>query len=363
MDQTVASVAFFSALLWVMVFVHELGHFVTAKLAGIKVEEFGVGFPPRLWAVRRGETEYSINLLPLGGFVRLLGEEDPTEPRSFARAPKLARTVVLVAGSTMNIVMAVLLFAGAFMAGYPAVVRSDVTIEGTAPGSPAAQAGLRAGDVIRAVNGLPVATSDDLVRLTRQNVGQPVTLAVERGAQTVTVQVVPRADPPPGEGALGIQIANRHAVVEPRSLPPGEALARGASQAVQMAVFTLYVPVLVLQNVLPAEVARPVGPIGIYQVASQAVEETMQSGWWFPPLWTGGVLGVGLAVANLLPIPGLDGGRLLFVLIEAIRGRRIDPRREGLVHLVGMVMLLTLVLFISYRDLVAPLGQIDWGLR
>jgi regulator of sigma E protease len=110
-------------------------------------------------------------------------------------------------------------------------------------------------------------------------------------------------------------------------------------------------------------VARPVGPIGIYQVASQAVEETMQSGWLFPPLWTGGVLGVGLAVANLLPIPGLDGGRLLFVLIEAIRGRRIDPRREGLVHLVGMILLISLVIFISYRDIVAPLGQIDWGTR
>lgn len=363
MDQTVVSVAFFAALLWLMIVVHELGHFVTAKLAGVKVEEFGIGFPPRLWAVRCGETEYSLNLLPVGGFVRLLGEEDPTEPRSFARAPKLARAVILVAGSTMNVVLAIILFTGAFMAGYPALVRSDVTIEGTAPGSPAARAGLHAGDIVRAVNGTPVQTSDDLIRLTRQYLGRPVILVVERGGQTLSVAVVPRAEPPPGEGALGIQIANRNAVIAPQALPPGEALLRGARQAVQLALFTLTVPVLVLQNVLPAEVARPVGPIGIYQIASQAVAETIESGWWFPPLWTAGVLGVGLAVANLLPIPGLDGGRLLFVLLEAIRGRRIDPRREGLVHLVGMIVLLTLVVFISYRDIVAPLGQIDWGTR
>lgn len=363
MDQTLASIAFFAALLWLMVFVHELGHFLTAKVAGVKIEEFGIGFPPRLWAVRRGETEYSINLLPLGGFVRLLGEEDPTELRSFARAPKLARTIILLAGSAMNIVLAIVLFTGAFIAGYPALVRSDVTIERVAPGSPAAQAALQPGDLVRAVNGKPIDTSEGLVAQTRHSLGQPITLTVERGGQTLTVSLVPRVDPPPGEGALGVQIANRNAVVQPRSLPPGEALVRATTQAAQMAALTLYVPVLVLRNVLPAEAARPVGPIGIYQVASQAVEETMQSGWWFPPLWTGGVLGVGLAVANLLPIPGLDGGRLLFVLLEAVRGRRIDPRREGLVHLIGMILLMSLVLFISYRDIVAPLGRIDWGTR
>ncbi|MBI2323298.1 MAG: site-2 protease family protein [Chloroflexi bacterium] len=363
MDQTLASVAYFAVLLWVMVFVHELGHFLTAKLAGVKVEEFGLGFPPRLWAFRRGETEYSINLLPLGGFVRLLGEEDPSEPRSFAHAPKLARTIILLAGSAMNVVLAILLFTSAFVAGYPALVRSDVTIERVAPDSPAEQAGVEPGDVVRQVNGTPIDTSETLVTETRQRLGRSITLALERDGRTLTVSLVPRVDPPPGEGALGVQIANRNAVVQPRSLPLGEALVRAAGQAGQMAAFTLYVPVLVLRNVLPAEAARPVGPIGIYQVASQAVEETMQSGWWFPPLWTGGVLGVGLAVANLLPIPGLDGGRLLFVLIEALRGRRIDPRREGLVHLVGMILLMSLVLFISYRDIVAPLERIDWGTR
>src|SRR5947209_3329796 len=144
-----------------MVLIHELGHFVMAKLARIKVEEFGIGFPPRLAALRRGETDYSINWIPLGGFVRMLGEEDPAEPRSFARAPKRWRIAILLAGVVMNFIAGATFFAVAYAAGWPTVTQSEVQIFRTLPNSPAAQAGLQQGDAVLSLAGEPdKATAD-----------------------------------------------------------------------------------------------------------------------------------------------------------------------------------------------------------
>jgi regulator of sigma E protease len=356
------SVLAFVLLLGFMVLIHELGHFVMAKLAGVKVEEFGIGFPPRLIAVRRGETDYSLNWIPLGGFVRMLGEEDPREPRSFARARKRWRIGILLAGSTMNMLAAALFFAVAFAAGWPTVTQTEVQIFRTLPGSPADQAGLKQGDAVLSLAGEPVKTTGDLRRITDANLGKPLPVEIRRGQQQLLLTVTPRQQWPEGEGPIGIGIMDRASRVEPVRYGPIQAIGRGARELLKSVVLTLSVPVMAIQGLVPLEFLRPVGPVGLFQATSQAAAETARSGWWFPLLYMAATLGAGLGVANLLPIPGLDGGRLVFVLIEVLRGRRISPEREGLIHLVGMGLLVSLVLVITYFDILFPVN-VDFTLR
>lgn len=346
-----------------MVFVHELGHFVLAKRAGIKVEEFGFGYPPRLFGIKRGETTYSVNIIPLGGFTKMLGEEDPTDARSFARATKLWRTAILAAGSLMNIFLAVILFSGAFMAGWPTPVASEVRISQVLAGSPADLAGFKTGDTILEINGQPVTTSSWLRPATEANKGQEITVLVRRDGVELPLSVTPRTQWPANEGPLGIAAMNYPTKVEPVSWPLLESLRLGLTHTIEVIVFTLYLPVLLIKGALPLELARPVGPIGIYQITSQAAIETVSSGWLFPLLNVAGLLSASLGIANLLPIPGLDGGRLIFVFLEAIRRKRISPEREGLIHFVGLAVLLSFVVVVSYFDILSPVPEIDWGVR
>ena len=198
-----------------LIFVHELGHFLTAKRFGIKVTEFGFGFPPRMFGVRYGETLYSVNWIPVGGFVRMVGEEDPTDPRSFARQSVIKRAIVLCAGSFMNLVVPVVIFTVLFVLPHDTQVGGDVAILSIAPGSPAQKAGLRAGDVVLSIDGYPLATPDktsdrisELIDRIKSNRGIPTQLTVRRGAAATglgsspefspveTVTVIPRLDPP-----------------------------------------------------------------------------------------------------------------------------------------------------------------------
>jgi regulator of sigma E protease len=346
----------FLVLLSALVFVHELGHFVLAKRAGVKVEEFGIGFPPRLFAIRRGETDYSLNAVPLGGFVRMLGEEDPSAPRSFAAASRRWRVAILAAGATMNIVVAVFLFAGAFASGWPTVTQAEVIVSQVAPESPAAQAGLRPGDIIRSVNGKPVDRSSQLRDAIDASGGMPVSFALERSGAPITVTMTPRVTYPSDQGPIGIEIEEHTLRREIVRYPVLRSIYYGADLTAQTLLFTISVPVKVIRGLLPADVARPVGPVGIYQVTSQAVTETVSTGWWYPILTNAATISAGLGFANLLPIPGLDGGRLLFVLIEAIRGRRISPKRETMVHFLGLAFLVSLVLVVTYFDVLFPVN-------
>jgi regulator of sigma E protease len=346
----------FLILLSALVFVHELGHFVLAKRAGVKVEEFGIGFPPRLLAFRRGETEYSLNAVPLGGFVRMLGEEDPSAPRSFAAAPRRWRVAILAAGATMNIIVAVFLFAGAFASGWPTVTQSEVIVSQVAPNSPAAQAGLRPGDIIRAVNGKPVDRSNQLRDAIDSSLTKSATFVLDRSGSPLNVTLTPRASYPSGQGPIGIAIEDHALKREPVRYPILRSIYFGAMQTAQTLVLTISIPVMVVRGLLPADVARPIGPLGIYQVTSQAVTETVATGWWYPILFDAATISTGLGFANLLPIPGLDGGRLLFVLIEVIRGRRISPKRETMIHFLGLAFLVSLVLVVTYFDVLFPVN-------
>jgi regulator of sigma E protease len=347
-------------ILSLMMVLHELGHFITARRAGIVVEEFGFGLPPRIFGIKRGGVIYSLNWIPFGAFVKMLGEEDPSQTGSFASKGKLTRAIVLAAGSGMNFLLAVVAFAIAYMSGWPSPVPNEVQIVRVADESPAQQAGLQEGDRVISMAGRPVTQVDDFRTITQENLGQPMPLRVQRDGTELTLSVTPRANPPEGQGAVGVAIG---APTRPQSHGPLESIVFGFERSVQIIALTLMAPVQVLRGVFPAELVRPIGLPGMAQVAGDAAQAAFDSGMWFPVLTVTGTFSAGLAIANMLPIPALDGGRLLFVLIEAVRGRRVSPERENMFHFVGIVVLITLMLIISLNDLVAPIPPVDWGPR
>ena len=374
-----------------LIFVHELGHFATAKWFGIRVTEFGFGFPPRIFGVRYGETVYSINWLPVGGFVRMAGEEDPSEPRSFARQAAWKRAIVLVAGSFMNLVVPLVIFTAMFMLPHDTQV-GKVMITGVAHGSPAQEAGLRPGDIAYEVQGKRVDNSQELVRKVTARLGQATELTIGRASivpglsrtpdlQTVDrITVVPRLNPPNltivetvtdplteislreaqslnpdaklggkfRQGAVGVYITTINPRVDSRSFPVWE--------AVPMSVGKLRDVLVLTKNGLSQWAAGGdagmAGPIGIAQITGEVAEAGLSHIFELAAL-----LSIGLGILNVLPIPALDGGRLLFVGVEWVRrGKRISPQREGLVHLVGFVVLIGLIAVVSYFDVVRILN-------
>jgi len=330
-------------ILLLLVFVHELGHFVTAKLSGITVREFGFGYPPRLIGIPFRGTIYSLNLLPLGGFTRMAGEDGSEaaamEPGSFASKSKRVRALVLAAGSGMNAVLAPLLLMIVFMLGAPAA-SGHVKVDAVQAGSPAATAGIKVGDVLTAVQGHPVASLSDFKNQAQFRLGQPTEIAIERdGKPAGIVTLVPRQNPPPGEGAIGIAIDDT--VI--RQYPIWTALWLGIKSTV---VIFVDIWTGLFQAITGAVSPQFLGPVGIASVTGQVAQMGAA-----PVLQFAAFLSVNLAIFNLIPFPALDGGRILFVIIEAVRGRRVDPQKEGFVHLIGMVILLTFVALISYHDL------------
>jgi regulator of sigma E protease len=355
----------FVVVLSLLVFAHELGHFVVAKRAGVKVEEFGLGYPlPNglltITLFKRGETAYTLNPIPFGGFVRMAGEEDPNAERSLASKSKLARIGVLSAGSVMNILLGVVFFTFCFMLGWPEPIEFDnAIIESVVNGSPAEQAGLKVGDIVIRADGEYIGDPDELVAYTRTKLDQEMLLVVKRGGKILQVPVTPRLDSE-GVSRIGVVIIPAVTKIGLKTYPFGEAILRGLERTTGVIAFTFYVPVLVIRGLLSIEMVRPIGPVGIAQLASQAVQQSVETGWWFPILSLMALLSTGLAVANLLPLPGLDGGRIFFVIVEAIRGKRIDPEKEGAVHLIGLALLVTLLIFITYQDITTPVYTIDW---
>jgi regulator of sigma E protease len=337
-----------------MVIVHELGHFITAKRFGVGVLEFAIGLPPRIASIRRGGTDYSLNALPLGGYVSLVGEDDPALTNSLASKPPWKRAVILLSGSTMNFVLAILLFAATFVLGVDVPVPSDeVVIQAVVAGSPAAQAGLLVNDAILRVDAKTVKTTSDLQSYALDKAGQGVTLVIKRNGEVLPpVPMTPRANPPEGEGPMGIQIANYRMVIE--RYPAWEALGRGAQNAFAVVGITLLAPVMVMKGLMPADQARPVGPVGITQITGNVVSQIPTTGW-VPVLNLIALLSTSLAVVNVLPFPGLDGGRMVFVVLEWLRrGKRVSPQREGMIHFAGLMFLFGLMILITYFDVVNP---------
>jgi regulator of sigma E protease len=358
--QSVLQLLPFVLVLSLMMMVHELGHFITARRAGIVVQEFGFGLPPRIRGFSRGGVIYSINWIPFGAFVKMLGEEDPTEPGSFARKNKRTRAVVLAAGSGMNLLLAIVAFTIAYMTGWPSPVENEVEIRQVAPGTPAEQAGLREDDRVVLIAGRPITRVEDFRFITQEHLDRPMPLVVSREGRELQLVVTPRSSPPPGQGAVGVAIGSP---TRSQPHPPLESLVFGVERSLVVVVQTLAAPVQVLRGVLAPDQVRPIGLPGMAQVTGEAAEATLSSGAWYPILAVTGIFSAGLAVANMLPIPALDGGRLLFVLIEAVRGRRVSPDRENMFHAVGIVVLITLMILISLNDIITPLPPVNWGPR
>ncbi len=464
MDTWIIAVASFVPMLLLLVVVHELGHFWSARAFGIKVLEFGVGYPPRAFGVYTGRTEtllttttvclngvvgairpgqvirvlsgenadgqlvaryielrepgraggalgslaglagfgrrpqdtqpamqstrrrlddvqtdeflrhegrvrevlpdrvvmadmiYSVNWLPLGGFVRLSGENNPAAPGSLARRGLGQRAIVLAAGSAMNALFPIVAFAIMFMVPHTEMVGGSAEITSVAPNSPAEAAGLLPGDRVVQVGDQPPGTPQELPREVRLAAGTEMTWVIERDGQTRAAQVTPRVDPPPGQGAVGITFSIVDQQEVRRIEPPWTAARLGVTSTWDML------------TLMGREIRgwfgggrgpELSGPIGIAQITGEVTRQGGIEGWLLVAI----LLSINLAVLNILPIPMLDGGRLLFVFIEWVRGgKRVPSDKEGLVHLIGFVALLALVIAISANDImrlvrgISPLG-------
>ncbi len=343
-------------LLSVLVFVHELGHFLAAILMKVRVEEFGFGYPPRaLLLFERNDTKFTLNWLPFGGFVRMTGEEAGSDdPGSLTSKAPWQRFVVFAAGPTMNVVLALLIYTVVFSAG-TAEYTGRVTIEAVAPGSPAEAAGLEPGDVVVRIGDTRIASFRDVQAATSASLGRETTVEVERSGEPLARRMVPRlpADTPADQGALGITIFYDE---------PFEVSYRrvGLMQAARMSVKRVILLVsamaeglgqLVLSPILPSVEAPEggvAGPVGIARLAG----EVARMGW-EPFLDLAAFLSLNFALINALPLPALDGGHIAFVIVEWLRrGKRVPPQREALVHLTGMMLLIGLMLVVSYLDVV-----------
>lgn len=339
---------------------HELGHFWVARRCGIPVLEFGVGLPPRLASTVRGGVRYSLNLIPLGAYVRMPGEDDPSVAESFASRRKRVRAAVLVAGPAANLLVAVAVFAVAYATGWPDFSALEVQIQATEPGSPAERAGLLPGDVIWQVDGRSVRSGEDFGAALRASGGEPIEVAISRSGNHSTLAVVPRTEWAEGQGPVGVRLVGR-ALPTPHG--PIDALGFGLAQTAEMIMLILLAPAAALVGLLPPEVVRPVGLPGMAQAASETAAYVASSGSWYPILFIAGALSAGMGVLNLLPLPALDGGRLLFVVLEAVRGQRVSPRRERSVHFIGMAALLALAVIVAFFDIAHPPAPLGWGGR
>ncbi len=339
------SIVAFLVMIVVLILVHELGHFVSARATGVRVDEFGLGFPPRLLSVKRGETLYSLNAIPLGGFVKMAGEEDPKVPGSLAGKSIGTRLLVLSAGSLMNFLLPLLLLSIAFMIPHNLVI-GQVMIEEVAPDSPAARAGIKPGDTILSANEKPMNNNSDLYRYIQLNLGKEVTLLVQHSDSTIeNVQVTPRWKPPEGQGATGIVIITSNPTIIRQHYPFWKAIPMGVGDCIEIFVLFKNGIVSMIIGAIPAKVT---GPIGIAQMTGEIAKAGIS-----PLLEFAAFISINLAIINIFPLPALDGGRIAFVLLEWVRrGKRISPKAEGLVHAIGFAMIITFILAVTYQDII-----------
>ena len=322
-----------------LIFLHELGHFVAARLLKVDVEEFGIGFPPRLVKLFEFKgTEYTLNALPLGGFVRLKGENDPEVEGGFSNASPWVRLAILFAGPLTNLVVGIALAISLFyMRGEP--VEYSVFVSDIAPGSPAEEAGLQPGDMFLSINGQAIDYIDTLQGLIGQNLGEPIDLVMQRGEEIVSVSLVPRANPPQDEGAIGVVLDNEY-----QSVSLAAASVNGVQATYEYIRAVLSIPVRIISGQANPSEGRLVGYKGMYDIYQR-----VQSLWFFA------IISISLGVMNLLPIPALDGGRIALTLPEIIIRRRIPAKYETIIHLIGFATLLLLLIYINIQDFVNPI--------
>lgn len=439
METALIAVIAFVPMLVMLVVIHEWGHFFTARAFGVKVLEFGIGYPPRAFGFYTGRTRvlldnqtqyvnlsgpadiqaglvvrvhstedaagnlvarvvegslagslrrsaslqdmdtdellrhegsvrevdvdslvvadmaYTINWLPLGGFVRLAGENNPAVPRSLASKGPGPRTIILAAGSLMNAVFPLVAFTLLFMIPH-SVTLGQVQVDVVEANSPAQAAGIQPGDLVLVAGDRTIEQGADLVRATTLNAGSTMEWTIQRDGIAEIVRVTPRVDPPPGQGATGIRISLVNLRSETRFDPPWIAVWKGVTSSWEMMTLLRQEISSWITGVRSPQLS---GPVGIAQVTGEVTRDGGIRGWVVLSI----LFSINLAILNMLPIPMLDGGRIVFVVLEWIRGgRRVPAEREGLVHLIGFIALLGFILFITYNDIVrmiqggSPLG-------
>jgi regulator of sigma E protease len=334
----------FLALLSVLVVFHEFGHFVFAKRAGVTVTDFAVGFGPTLLSYRRGDTTYRLNALPLGGYCKMAGEDvaddGTSDPGNFQRKSLGARFAIIAAGPIFNLALAVVIFAavGAFL-GVP--TGTTTVVQGIRQGSAAAQAGLTPGDQIVALDGKPVRSGDEMLSYIHGHAGKVVAVDVVRGGKLHRLRI---ADTDSVQGGQHVGILGFIPTQAFERKPIVDAVVYGFVQVGQTAVLQF---VGISDAIRNHDASVLSGPVGIAHVVISA--EAL--GAW-PVLELMATISVVLGLFNLLPLPALDGGRLAFLVVEGVRGRPVNPEREGLVHLAGFALLMLLVVVITYHDIV-----------
>lgn len=336
-----------------LVLIHELGHFLSAKIFGVKVEEFSFGFPPRIWGIKKGETTYSINAIPFGGFVRLWGHEEEVKTdldRAFYKQGFLPRVMIILGGVIMNFFLGVLCFAIVYsIIGIPTPSK-DVDIVKISPNSPAQQAGLKPGDEVVAIEAqgqrFEVANTLEFIEIVSQHQGQEISLKLAGGK---AVKITPRTSDqiPENQGSLGVVIES---AVTRKFYPAWQMPFRGAVYGTKYAIswgknIVLSLGQMVV-NLFKGEVPKDVaGPVGIYQMTGEA-----KKGGWDLVVEFLGILSINLAVINLVPFPGLDGAWLGFIGLEALTGKRWR-KLERWASQLGFIFLILLMLLITYNDI------------
>lgn len=352
----------FFGVLGILILAHEFGHFLAAKKFGMEVQEFGFFYPPRLFKIKRGKTVYSINLIPLGGFVKIKGEDGEArqDPKSFASKPAWQRAITLAAGVLMNFLLAFFLIAIGYMIGLPSLVDDQtvgrirdpkVQIIEIAPDSPAQAVNLEIGDIIRKVNDVEIFESEQVLVALDAARGEETVLTIERLQEMITIQVVPRTTPPEGEGPLGVALV-KTAIV---SYGPLKAIAEGFLDAIYAVKFIAQAFYQILRDIILAGRVSPdlSGPVGVAVMTGKVARLGLNYIIQFTA-----ILSINLMIINSFPFPALDGGRLLFLGIESILRRPLNQRIERWVNTFGFALLLLLLAMVTFRD-VFRFGVID----
>ena len=353
------TVLIFLIVLSLLVLVHEYGHYITAKRAGAKVEEFGFGFPPKIFSFTRNGTLFSINLIPFGGFVKIFGEngESRGEAGSFTALKISRRAKIISAGVFMNVVLAFFLLSLGNLIGRPVIITPEnealaqniqIQIMNVAENSPALAAGLKTGDVIKKASfdgsEKSFGSVAEFKSFVEAAAGREIVLNIARGRESLNLNLTPRINPPPEEGALGVALARTGLIKSPGYL----FLWQGLKDTVSMigiigAALFLFFKTLVLEGRVMGEVA---GPIGIASLTGEAYQLGLSY-----LINLVAILSVNLAILNILPFPALDGGRLVFLAAEKIKGSPLSHKLENSVNIAGFILLLALMFFVTWKDI------------
>ena len=342
--------------LGVLIFVHELGHFLVAKYTGVGVERFSIGFGPRIIGRTYGETEYRLSVIPLGGYVKLSGENPDDEstgsvPNSFAAKSVWVRLAIIAAGPSFNFLMAIIIYSAIYIVGVP---RIPAVVGNVSSESPAMQAGLVEGDKIVRINGRPIEFWLDMKRVVTKNAGRDLVLLIEREGRRINLHVVPKLTKdknifgePIQEGRLGIRAPNTRVY---KSYPPHVALWKGTVRTAELTKLTVLAVIKLIQGTIPAKSIG--GPIMIIQMTGQQAKVGLFSYVSFLAL-----LSINLGILNLLPIPILDGGHIVFLSLEAVMARPLSIKWREIAQQVGLVLIITLMLFALLNDITRIIGR------